>query len=85
MDRSIPKAMAPATKDFTPPSTRQGSPSPSPLRAKKNHTQLTLDSWKTVNALRQGQCVDLDGESLDIASLVAVAKYVLLFFILTLP
>jgi hypothetical protein len=70
MDRSMAKVA-----DLTPPSTRQPSPSPSPMRIMEGHTQFTFNSWLTLNTLRHGKPVSLDGESLGIAGIVAVAKY----------
>jgi hypothetical protein len=81
MDHPMPtyKPMAIAIVDLTPPSTRQASPSPLPSRAMKNHFKSTVDSWRSLNAYRDGKPVCLDGESLDVASVVAVAKYEIFF------
>jgi hypothetical protein len=56
----------------TPPHTRV--PSPAPTARSQHHMQLVLGSWEKMVALQEGSKVVLDGESLDIPSVVAVAK-----------
>ena len=41
------------------------------------HCRLARESWEKLQALKACKRVELDGESLDVASVVAVAKYAL--------
>jgi phenylalanine ammonia-lyase len=39
------------------------------------HAQSTLKSWARLNKLIKAGSIDLDGESLDLASVVAIARF----------
>jgi len=57
--------------DPTPPLTREASP----RRLTKTHSGTTYESWKILQSHRQSGEVTLDGYSLDIPSIFAVAKH----------
>ena len=42
----------------------------------KEHWKLVRDIWTKIDHLRQSKVVTIDGESLDIASVVAVSRFV---------
>jgi phenylalanine ammonia-lyase len=61
----------------TPPDMRDPSPQPSAATADlRSLTSSTLLTWKKLHRLLQGDDCIIDGSSLDIASVVAVAKLV---------
>jgi hypothetical protein len=58
---------------LSPPATRHASPTPS--RQTRPHTRMTYQAWQKLRSILQGEDVRLDGESLDVSSVVAVAKW----------
>lgn len=64
----ITRVMSP----LSPPATRDASPTPS--RQARLHTKSTYEAWQRVRSFLKGENVKLDGESLDVPSVVAVAK-----------
>jgi hypothetical protein len=64
---------ASVAQQLTPPLTR--TPSPAPLTRTRPHVQVVMTAWEKFTALQGGDKVILDGASLDIPSVVAVAKY----------
>lgn len=57
---------------LSPPATRHASPTPS--RQTRPHARMTYQAWQKLRSMLQGEEIRLDGESLDISSIVAVAK-----------
>jgi hypothetical protein len=66
--------MITAENEPTPPQTRAHSPVRNPQN--RPHAEFVRKSWDALQALMDGRDVVLDGRSLDISSVVAVAKYV---------
>ena len=64
---------------FTPPLTRNPSPKDGikARRASASLTSTTTSDWQRLQELLGGEQCNIDGESLDIAGIVAVAKYVI--------
>jgi len=59
---------------LSPPATRNASPTPA--RLTRSHARAVHEEWRKLNNLLEGEQIVLDGESLDIQSLVAVARLV---------
>jgi len=59
---------------LSPPATRDTSPTPT--RQARPHARVTYEAWQKLNSLLKGEQVVLDGEGLDIPTLIAVAKLV---------
>lgn len=59
---------------LSPPATRNASPTPA--RQARPHARATYEAWRKLKNLLEGEQIVLDGESLDIPSVVAVAKFV---------
>ena len=76
-ERSVSKPSTMASRD-NPPDTRDLPPAhDAPTADLRPLINSSLLSWKTVCRLLQGETCIIDGSSLDIASVVAVAKSVL--------
>jgi hypothetical protein len=63
---------------LSPPATRNASPTPA--RQAMPHARATYEGWRKLKSLLEGEQIVLDGESLDISALVAVAKFVIASF-----
>jgi hypothetical protein len=59
---------------LSPPATRNASPTPA--RQARPHARATYEGWRRLKSLLEGEQIVLDGESLDVPGLVAVAKFV---------
>src|SRR5215469_1151002 len=59
---------------LSPPATRNASPTPA--RQARSHARATYEWWRRLTSILEGGQIVLDGESLDVPALVAVAKFV---------
>ena len=62
----------------TPPATTKNSRASSPSKTNRFHAKIVTESWRLLQSLRGKGVVALDGESLEIATVVAVSRYFLL-------
>ena len=84
-DKQIKVTATAAPGEITPPATRSASPTSrkgsesfptTPRPAADVHFRSVTEMWERLQALTKSGKVVIDGESLDIPSLVAVARYV---------